>query len=132
MIKQKTTPAVVTLAAMALAAAGFYGGAEVQKSHGDEATAGAPAARLGGAASSAPGGAAATSGTVKAVGDGTLTVTTSDGKSVRVKTAPGATVTRNAKAAAAAVHPGDAVVIDGTTGGDGTVTAASVTASSAG
>jgi hypothetical protein len=120
----KATPTVVTLAAMALAAAGFYGGVEAQKSQGEDAAVGASAG--------APSTSAATTGIVKATGDGTLTVTTSEGATVRVKTGPDATVTRNAKTQATEVHPGDTVVIAGTTVADGTVTATSVTASSAG
>jgi hypothetical protein len=125
---------VATLAALALAAAGFYGGAQVEKGQGDSATsavsARAPGGAPGGTAAGGSSATSATTGTVKSTNNGTLTITSSDGKAVKVKPTADATVTRNAKSDAAEVHPGDAVVIQGTTASDGTVTATSVTARS--
>jgi len=133
---RRATLPVAGLAALALAAAGFSGGVEVQKGQGDGGgTSAAVSARAGGGA---PGGTAATSatsattGTVKSTDGGTLTITTADGKAVKVTPSADATVTRNAKSDAGEVHPGDAVVIQGRTASDGSVTATSVTATAAG
>jgi hypothetical protein len=126
---------VAALASLALAAAGFYGGAQVEKGQGDSATSAVSARAAGGArggtAAAGTSATSATTGTVKSTNNGTLTITTSDGKAVKVQPTAGAAVTRNAKSDAAEVHPGDTVVIEGKTASDGTVTATSVTASSA-
>ena len=82
----------------------------------------------GGAASSAG---TATTGTVTSIDDdGTISLKTSDGTTVKVKTTKNAKVTRNARTSASEVHPGDAVTVQGTTASDGTVTAGSLSASS--
>jgi hypothetical protein len=129
-----TTLPVASLAALALAAAGFYGGAQVEKGQGGSASSAVSARAAGGAAGGpAAGGTSATSattGTVKSTNNGTLTITTSDGKAVKVEPTADATVTRNATSDATEVHPGDTVVIEGKTASNGTVTATRVTASS--
>lgn len=70
-------------------------------------------------------GAAITTGTVKLVDGDTVYVATSDGKVVKVKVATTTTVSR--AASIADVKAGSTVVVAGTTGSDGTVTATSVT-----
>lgn len=84
----------------------------------------------------AEGGAAASGGTtvgeVANVKGSTIYVTTSDGTTVRVVAADGGTVQRTSKTSMSSVHPGDSVVVSGTTKSDGTVSATSVTATAAG
>jgi hypothetical protein len=134
------TPVIGGLAAVVLVAGGFIGGVEVQKGRqdGGAGTAGAGfAARLaqqqqqpgpgGGAAQST-----ATAGTVKNTRGGTLYVTTTDGTTVRVQAKTGVTVTRKASSHAAAVHPGDTVVVEGTQKSDGTIAATSIAATAKG
>jgi hypothetical protein len=128
--RRPTALPVATLAALALAAAGFYGGVEVQKGQGDSATSAVSARAPGGAAAGGTSATSATTGTVKSTNNGMLTITTSDGKAVKVQPTADATVTRNAESDATEVHPGDTVVVEGTTASDGTVTATRVTASS--
>jgi Domain of unknown function (DUF5666) len=128
-------PAITTLAAVALAAAGFLGGVLVQKHQsggtggGTAGTARAAGPPSGGATNGAG---TATTGTVTAIADdGTISLKTADGTTVKVKTTKNARVTRNARTSASEVHPGDAVTVQGTTASDGTVTAGSLSASSA-
>jgi hypothetical protein len=162
------TPVGVGAVAVAVAAAGFFGGVQVQKSRGDTgggagATAGGTArfagARQGGlgtgggaAAGTAGGGAApggasaagtqagagagagqaqgggATVGSVSSVDGKTLYVDDSSGNTVRVRVAKGGTVTRTAKSDAAAIHPGDTVIVQGETASSGTVVASTIRA----
>ncbi|MFT4035139.1 MAG: hypothetical protein QM679_06155 [Patulibacter sp.] len=80
-----------------------------------------------------PGGSASSSanmtvGSVANVRGSTLYVETSDGTTVRVVAASGATATRTSKVSMTGVHPGDSVVISGETDDDGTVKATSVRA----
>src|SRR5436853_498301 len=112
---------MVALVAVMLFAAGFWGGAVVQKSHGSSgstAAAGGLAARLaaggarpGGATGAAGlgGGATApgTTGTISVVDGSTLYVLTSSGSLVKVKLDGSTAVTRNAKASQAGLRPGD-------------------------
>jgi hypothetical protein len=133
----KTTPTVAGLAALALAAAGFYGGVEVQKGQDSTSSAGGATARGAAAhrpvrpvrrATTAPRRRPPSRrpGPVKSAKNGTLYVTTSDGTTVKVKTTDDSTVTRNA---ATEVHPGDTVVVTGKIASSGTVTATHATAS---
>ena len=140
-IMSSTPKTVAGLAALALAAAGFYGGVEVQKHQADgasgggagtgpSANAGGPPSATGGAGTAASSSAATTTGTVTSAKDGTLSVKTSDGTTVKVRTTSDATVTRNAETSATQVHPGDTVVVQGKAASNGTVTATRVSASS--
>jgi hypothetical protein len=135
------TPVRVTLFAVLLLAAGFIGGVEVQKRSGDSSTptsfagrfAGAGAATRGfgggGGASSDPGSASgATVGQVANVHGRTLYVTESGGTTVKVRTTAQTKVTRTAVSRVRAVHPGDTVIVQGSTSSSGTVRAARVTA----
>jgi hypothetical protein len=147
------TPVSGALAAVVLIAGGFIGGVQVQKHQGDSSGGagggGAPAgfaARLaaGGGAGAAGGtgaagagrtgtaAAAGTAGTVANVKGSTIYVTSADGTTVKVKTNDNSKVTRNASASVGRVHPGDAVVIQGSAASSGTVTASTITATAKG
>jgi hypothetical protein len=154
------TPVSGGLLAILLLAGGFIGGVQVQKRQGDDSATGnglpaAFAARLaqggggagGGGQAGGPGtaGAAgtgtarsgggsggATAGTVANVKGSTLYVTSGDGATVKVKTNDNSKVTRNASGSVGSVHPGDTVVIQGSTASSGTVTASSITATAKG
>jgi hypothetical protein len=105
---------------------------------------GAPGASGSGAASDAPGGGAAGGAAAGGSGDGTtvgtvanvkgsrLYVTTSDGTTVEVTVGGQATVSRLSKSSAGGVHPGDTIVVQGTTKSDGAVAATSVQAAANG
>jgi hypothetical protein len=62
----------------------------------------------------------------------TLYVKTTDGTTVKVRLDANGKVTRTAKSSAKAIHPGDTVFAQGTTSANGTVKAASVTATASG
>jgi hypothetical protein len=137
-----------------LLALGFIGGVLVQRGRqpaagaggGPQAAAGAgPGAGFGagragpgaggpaaGAGTGDGGGTAPVAGKVSSVDGNTLYVTTSEGTTVKVRTSSSAKVTRTAKSRVGAVHPGDTVVITGTTAASGTVTAAQITATASG
>jgi hypothetical protein len=130
------TPLTGTLAAVIVAAGGFYGGVQVQKSHGSSSTASATPRAAGGFTGGPPGGAtggassdAAATGTVSYVKGDVLYVKDANGDTVKVKVTSNAKVNRTATANAGKVHPGDSVVVEGKTSSSGTVTATSVTAS---
>jgi hypothetical protein len=150
------TPVSGGLLAIVLVAGGFIGGVQVQKHQGNGTNNGASrnglpaafAARLaqggGGAAPGAAGGAGtgtaragggsggATAGTVANIKGSTLYVTSADGTTVKVKTNDNSKVTRTASSGVGSVHPGDTVVIQGSTASSGTVTASSITATAKG
>jgi hypothetical protein len=129
-----------------LLALGFVGGVLVQRGQqpaagaGPQAAAGAGAGqgfgagRMGQGAAGAGdgGGAAPVAGKVSSVDGSTLYVTTNDGTTVKVRTSSSAKVTRTAKSTVGAVHPGDTVVITGSTAASGTVTAADIIATASG
>jgi hypothetical protein len=81
-----------------------------------------------------PGGAQgnATIGSVANKKGSTLYVKDSDGNVVRVKTNSHSKIDRTASTSTGAIHPGDTVIVQGTTAKDGTVTATQVTATAAG
>lgn len=137
---------MLALLAVILVAAGFWGGAIVEKDQGSSAAAGAAAglagrfaagaARGAGGATGATGFGAATTqgttGTISVVDGNTLYVLTTSGSLVKVTLAPSTTVTRNAKATQGQLQPGDSVDVQGATGKSGTVTATSVAATASG
>jgi hypothetical protein len=153
------TPATGALAAILVAAGGFYGGVQVQKHQG--ATGSTGGARTGARAGGFPGGgtggppsgtaatrgstagaagagatgagaatSGVTTGTVSSKSGSVLYVKTSDGTVVRVKPSATTTVTRTATATAKGIYPGDTVVIRGTPANSGTVKATQITATS--
>jgi hypothetical protein len=119
------TPVSGGLLAVMLVAGGFIGGVQVQKHQ---------AASGGGARNGLPAAFAArpTAGTVANIKGSTLYVTGADGTTVKVKTNDNSKITRNAAGSVAHVHPGDTVVIQGSTASSGTVTASSITATAKG
>jgi hypothetical protein len=139
--RRLATPATAVLAAALIGALGFYGGVEVQKHRGAGPSANAaPAGATGaGAVAGAGRGAAgrggranATTGSVTSKKGGTLYVKGTDGTTVKVRTTHTSKVNRTASTTAGAIHPGDTVVVQGTTAKSGTVTATQITATSAG
>ena len=137
---------VAALLAVVLVAAGFWGGAELQKNHsgtssslagvtarfrsaaGAGATGATGASRFGGLSAST----AAAAGTITVVDGDTLYVSSSTGSVVKVTLTKSTTITRNADAAAADLRPGDTVSVQGATGSSGVVTATSVSATAPG
>jgi hypothetical protein len=78
----------------------------------------------GGAASSAAG--PVTTGTVQSTSGTTLYVENAAGNTVAVKTSQSTQVTRTVDSTPSAVHPGETVVIQGTTGPDGSINAVTI------
>jgi hypothetical protein len=132
----------VATSVVILLALGFIGGVLVQRGQqpaaaaGPQAAAGAGAGqgfgagRTGGTGDG--GGAAPVAGKVSSVDGRTLYVTTNEGTTVKVRASSSAKVTRTAKSSVGAVHPGDTVVITGSTAASGTVTAADIIATANG
>jgi hypothetical protein len=138
---------VIVLVACILVAAGFWGGAAVEKGRGNPATTGAAAAlaaRFGAGGARTAGGATGTAGfagaataqgttgTVSVVDGSTLYVLTTSGSLVKVSLDNSTAVTRNAKANQDELRPGDSVVVQGATAKDGSLTATSVAATAPG
>ena len=142
--RRLVTPLTGALAAVAVAGLGFIGGGGGQKQQGGSSTAsaatgtragfGARPGGFGGAAGGAgnSGGAAPTVGAVSSTHGSVLYVKDSSGAVVRVKTNASSKVTRTATSGASHVHPGDSVVVQGTTAKNGTITASRVSATQAG
>jgi hypothetical protein len=151
------TPLPLALLAALAIACGFIAGVLVEKGQGGSSSSGAAAglasrfaaagragsgstsgsgfagAAARGAASGASGaGGAATVGQVAYVSKGALYVTTLEGNTVKVTAAPGATVTKSVKTTAAAIHPGETVVVTGSAGANGAIAAQSIRAGAAG
>ncbi len=136
------TPAIVALAAILVAVLGFIGGVQVQKARGDDNSvasslpAGFPRATGAGGGGGAAGGQSGassdtTTGTVKSKRGSSIYVETQDGTTVRVTTNDNTNVVRTAKGTTNSVHPGDTVVIQGSTK-DGSVKASDVRATADG
>ena len=53
-------------------------------------------------------------------------VTDTQGNTVKVTTSPGSAVTKSVKASAKSIHPGETVVVTGTAGADGAISAESI------
>jgi hypothetical protein len=130
--RRLVTPVTVTLTAVLIAAIGFIGGVQVQKR--SQPSTAAAASTFGGRARQGAGGFGqgaggnATVGQVANVKGSTIYVTGTDGTTIRVKTNSNSKVTRTAKSKASAIHPGDTVVVQGTTSSNGTVTASQIVA----
>ena len=94
---------------------------------GTGAGAGAGAAATGGAGAAAGGaGGGATFGTVKLVDGNNVYVQDATGNITKVATNGQSTITITSNGTVTSIKPGDTVVVSGTTGSDGTVTASSV------
>jgi hypothetical protein len=140
----------------AVGALGFYGGVEVQKHRGGSAAATNAAAQAGGAGPAGAGGGGAraqggatgagggqgggaqgggrpnaTIGSVTSKKGDNLYVRDTDGTTVKVRTTRNSRVNRTASTTAAAIHPGDTVIVQGATAKSGTVTASRITATAA-
>jgi hypothetical protein len=134
---------VAVLLVLLVAFAGIWGGAYLQRHSSNSTTAASSAfpgfaalrSRLGGSgAAGIPSSASSgvTAGTVTDIIGNTLYVTTASGSLVAVKVGSTTTVDRNAKSSLAALEPGDTVTVQGSKGSDGTVDAASVSATQKG
>lgn len=150
---------VAALIAVVLVAAGFWGGAAVEKNHTGgsggiaslasrfrglrgatgtgttttgTATTGTTGAGGFGGFGGASAGTAGTTGTVSVVAGNTLYVLTSAGSLVKVTLTSSTTIDRNAAAKADELRPGDTVTIQGATAANGNVTASSVSATAPG
>jgi hypothetical protein len=136
--RRSLTPAGAVLGAVALAAAGFAGGVQVQKSRADGSTPatgrfagfGQRGVTGAGQQQAAAGGRQvdATIGQVASVHGQTFYVSDQSGNKIKVKTNKQSKVTRSAVSDADAIHPGDTVIVQGSTAASGTVTASSVVA----
>jgi hypothetical protein len=152
-------PIPVALLAVLLLAGGFFAGVQVEKGQSSSSSTGAPSglpaglaalqrssSKSQGNASSSGGSAAAglpsgfpgaaggaggiTTGEVSYVRGNTLYVTNSEGTTVKVHSAAGASVTKTVTTSAHKIHPGETVVVRGTTAKNGAVSASSISVSS--
>jgi hypothetical protein len=151
--RRLVTPVSAALAGAIVAALGFIGGVEVQKGQDDGSSGNAAAAQAsagaggggagrggfgGGGGGGQFGGAGATGQSAPTVGSvankkgSTLYVKDSDGNLVKVKTTSHSKINRTASTSTGAIHPGDTVIVQGTTSKDGTVTATQVNATASG
>jgi hypothetical protein len=133
---------------LAVLAAGFWGGAALEKHHASSSASSSSAisslinrfrsagglsgAGAGAGAGAGGAGGGATAGIVTAVEGNILYVTNASGNLVKVQVGPSATVTRTAKSSLGGLQTGDTVIVQGTSGPSGTVTATSVRATGAG
>jgi hypothetical protein len=139
-------------------AGGFIAGVLVEKGQGEATSAGAGAltSRLaglrtggtrglagfasgsgsgsgsGGPSSLRSAGAGATVGQVAFIRAGTLYVTTGEGNTVKVTTAPGASVTKTVQASVGKIHPGETVIVTGSAHANGSIAASSIRVGGAG
>ena len=103
-------------------------GAPSSRSGSSKASSGSvPSFAAGGAGPGGAAGAGGTSGSVTSVKGKTVYVKESSGDTVAVKLLDTTTLTKAESASANSVHPGDSVVIAGSTGSGGAITATSVT-----
>jgi hypothetical protein len=112
--------------------------AALRGSTGASAGGGASAGRGVTGGSSSPGGggfgggAGATVGQVSYVSGDTLYVTNAEGDTVKVKTSAASSVTKTVKADVKGVHPGETVIVTGSAGANGAISAESIRVSEAG
>lgn len=140
------TPVTGALLALFVAAAGFVAGALVEKGQADSSSGGVTrrsagfGARAGGGGlglggtpggGTRAGGAGATVGQVTTLQGGTLYVNTLQGNTVEVRIPAGERISQTISTGVKAIHPGDTVVVQGSPGSDGSITAISVRASAA-
>jgi hypothetical protein len=136
------------LGAVVACAAGFLAGIEIEKSQVSRAASAAtvPAGNAGSAATSAGtragfglsgggagggGGGAASFGTVSSVNGNTIYVLQASGNTVKVTLSSATKLTKSQSTSKSSLHPGDALVIQGATGKNGTLAATSVSDSGA-
>ncbi|HEV2944799.1 MAG TPA: hypothetical protein VGX26_06790 [Solirubrobacteraceae bacterium] len=135
-------PIALALLGVLLIACGFIGGVLVEKgqstSSSSAGTAGTglasrfAALRGGGIGGGGSGGGAgttgATAGQVAYVSGSTLYVSTTEGNTVKVTTSPASTITKTVKAEVKGIHPGETVLVTGTAGKNGAISAESIRA----
>lgn len=141
--RRRKLPRVTLALAIAIVGAGaFIGGAEAQKHLGSSANsssntnaAASLASRFrGGNAKSQQtfGGGGGTVGTVTAIKGSTLYVTDASGNIVKVETSAGSQVTKTVTGKVKDIHPGDTIVVRGSTGKNGVIAADSISLDGAG
>lgn len=132
--RKLNTPLNLALAAILIALVAFWLGGMLQDDSSGSSSPAMPSFAGSGGPSGMPGGTggSGTRGEITSLEGNTLYVSTSDGNTVKVKVKRNATVTRNAKAKARQLHPGDSVTVSGKTDEAGVVRADSVTATQSG
>ena len=130
--RRALTPVGAVCGGVLIAALGFLGGVQVQKSQGDSTSgAGARVAafqRPAGQQSPQEQQSDATVGQVSSVDGKSFYVIDQSGTTLKVTTNKQSKVTRSAKSTPGAIHPGDTVIVQGRTAGSGTVVASTVVA----
>ncbi len=126
--RKLVTPTAAVAAAVTIAALGFAGGVQVQKSGGAEAAPAGRGAAFPGAGTRQQQQTDATVGEVASVDGDTLYVDDQNGNTIRIKVGKGGKVTRTAVEDARAIHPGDTVIVEGETRDSGTLVASSIRA----
>jgi hypothetical protein len=123
---QSTSSSSAGTAGAGLAArfAGLRGGRSGASAAGGGSAGGA--ATAGGGAAGGTSGGGATAGQVAYVSGSTLYVTTAEGNTVKVKTSPASTVTKTVSADVKGIHPGETVLVTGTAGKNGAISAESI------
>jgi hypothetical protein len=137
--RRLVTPVTLAFAAIIVGAGGFFAGVEVQKNQGTTtggaalagAATGFPGRGGAGAAGGGSGGPVAV-GTVASKKGRTLYVSAGSGATIKVKVDPNAKVSRTATTGSKGIYPGDTVVVQGTKGKDGSVSATRVSATAKG
>lgn len=131
------TPLTGALLAVLIAACGFIGGVLVEKGQGSSSPSlgGLTPRNLQRAFAAAPtaGGPSGnvTAGQVSSVEGRTLYVSSGQGNTVRVKVPVGESVSRTTTTSVHAIHPGDTVIVQGSSGKGGVIQATSVRATQA-
>jgi hypothetical protein len=87
---------------------------------------------FGGGASAGGGAAGATVGQVSYISGHTLYVTSFEGNTVKVTTSVASTVTKTVKSDVKGIHPGETVIVTGSSGANGAVSAETIRVSEAG
>jgi hypothetical protein len=106
-------------------AGGTNGAAGSGAAGGGAGGAGGFAGRFGGAAG-------ATVGEVSYISGSTLYVTNAEGNTVKITTSPASSITKTVKSDVHGIHPGETVVVRGSKGTNGAVTAESISVSASG
>jgi hypothetical protein len=138
-----------SLLLLAVLAGGFWGGVVAERHHGSGTTVASTAAsrfaaaaraaggsgtggRFAGLGGAAGGAGAATSGIVTGVVGNTLYVTNASGALVKVSIGASTTITRTGSTTLSGLKTGDTVVVSGSTGSNGSVSATAVRATAQG
>jgi hypothetical protein len=126
---------VTVLVALLLIVSGLSLGAYLQRGHATTSATSAAAGRFGagtGATGASTASSGVTSGTVTDIIGNTLYVTNASGALVAVKVTSATTIDRNASSSLSSLKPGDTVTVQGPTQKNGSVQAASVSATAKG